>query len=839
MTLSNPITLERDPVCGMNVNPASAKYVHEHARKKYYFCCAGCAEKFKAQPQRYLNNPAPASSQLVMLGVPGAPKSGPSQPGTAHKTSQKVVSPAAVKPNTVAEPAYVCPMCPEVREMKPGACPSCGMALEPEVPVASTRTEYTCPMHPEIIRSEPGSCPICGMALEPRMMSAAVEENPELRDMTRRFWVGVVLTLPLLGIAMGSMFWPHAFMSARLNIPWLEFALSTPVVLWCGLPFFQRFWASLVNRSPNMFTLIGLGTGVAFGYSVVATLAPRIFPESLRGMGGYPDVYFEAAAAITTLVLLGQVMELRARSRTSAAIRALLDLSPKSARLVSAEGTEKDIPLEQVKPGDRLRVRPGEKVPVDGVVLEGSSAIDESMITGESIPVEKSAGSPVIGATINSTGSFVMRAERVGPETLLARIVQMVGQAQRSRAPIQRLADRVAGWFVPAVVAIAAVTFAAWFFFGPEPRLAHALVNAVAVLIIACPCALGLATPMAIMVGTGRGAHAGVLIKNAEALETLEKVDTLIVDKTGTLTEGRPKLTLVSVAQRDTADELLRLAASLEKASEHPLATAIVNAAREKGLSLSDPSDFAYTVGKGVQGTVDGRRVAVGNVAFMNDVGARREDTGVPPGSNGANLIVAIDGRYAGELTVADPIKSSSPDVLKALKSQGVRVVMLTGDSRATAAAIAAQLGLRDDEFEAEVLPERKSQVIRKLQGQGRVVAMAGDGINDAPALAQADVGIAMGTGTDVAMESGSITLVKGDLTGILRARKLSRATMRNIRQNLFFAFVYNAIGVPIAAGVLYPFFGLLLSPIFAAAAMSFSSVSVITNALRLRNLKL
>jgi Cu+-exporting ATPase len=836
MTLSNPITLERDPVCGMNVNPASAKYVHEHARKTYYFCSASCAEKFKAQPQRYLNNPAPASSQLVMLGVPGAPKS---VPGTAHTTSQKVVSPAAAKLNTVAEPAYICPMCPEVREMKPGACPSCGMALEPEVPVAGTRTEYTCPMHPEIVRSEPGSCPICGMALEPRMMSAAVEENPELRDMTRRFWVGVVLTLPLLGIAMGSMFWPHAFMSARLNIPWLEFALSTPVVLWCGLPFFQRFCASLINRSPNMFTLIGLGTGVAFGYSIVATLAPRIFPESLRGMGGYPDVYFEAAAAITTLVLLGQVMELRARSRTSAAIRALLDLSPKSARLVTAEGTEKDIPLEQVKPGDRLRVRPGEKVPVDGVLLEGSSAIDESMISGESIPVEKSAGSPVIGATINSTGSFVMRAERVGPETLLARIVQMVGQAQRSRAPIQRLADRVAGWFVPAVVAVAAVTFTAWFFFGPEPRLAHAVVNAVAVLIIACPCALGLATPMAIMVGTGRGAHAGVLIKNAEALETLEKVDTLIVDKTGTLTEGRPKLTLVSVAPRDTADELLRLAASLEKASEHPLATAMVNAAREKGLTLSDPSDFAYTVGKGVQGTVDGRRVAVGNVAFMNDVGARREDTGVPPGSNGANLIVAIDGRYAGELTVADPLKTSTPDVLKALKSQGVRVVMLTGDSRATAAAIAAQLGLRDDEFEAEVLPERKSQVIRKLQGQGRVVAMAGDGINDAPALAQADVGIAMGTGTDVAMESGSITLVKGDLTGILRARKLSRATMRNIRQNLFFAFVYNAIGVPIAAGVLYPFFGLLLSPIFAAAAMSFSSVSVITNALRLRNLKL
>jgi Cu+-exporting ATPase len=711
------------------------------------------------------------------------------------------------------------------------------MALEPEVPVASTRTEYTCPMHPEIVRPQPGSCPICGMALEPRTGSAAAEDNPELRDMTRRFWVGVVLTAPLLAIAMGSMIWPHAFMSrlGGARLPWIEFALSTPVVLWCGLPFFQRFWTSLVNRSPNMFTLIGLGTGVAYGYSVVATIAPQIFPESLRGMGGYPDVYFEAGAAITTLVLLGQVMELRARSRTSAAIRALLDLSPKTARLVSADGAEKDIPLEHVKPGDRLRVRPGEKVPVDGVVLEGRSSIDESMLTGESIPVEKSPNDKVIGATLNATGSFIMRAERVGSETLLARIVQLVGQAQRSRAPIQRLADRVAAWFVPAVIAVAAVTFAAWFLVGPQPRLAHALVNAVAVLIIACPCALGLATPMAIMVGTGRGAHAGVLIKNAEALETLEKVDTLVIDKTGTLTEGKPRLASY------TNDEVLRLAASLEKASEHPLAAAIVNAAIAKGLTLSNPREFTYTVGKGVQGTVDGKRVAVGNLGLMHEVGALRPGKGILRGGvpGGTSLSVAVDGKYAGNVSVADPIKASTPAAVRDLKRLGIRIVMLTGDSRDSAAAIAKLLGLQEDEFEAEVLPEGKLEVVRKLQGQGRVVAMAGDGINDAPALAQADVGIAMGTGTDVAMESGGVTLVKGDLTGILRARRLSQATMRNIRQNLFFAFIYNAIGVPIAAGILYPFFGLLLSPIFAAAAMSFSSVSVITNALRLRHAKL
>jgi Cu+-exporting ATPase len=872
-------TVERDPVCGMNVNPATSKHVHEHQGRKFYFCCGHCVETFRSDPTQYLDKPH--SSGLVTLGMPKASASASAERDpvcgmsvdaaaakytheyagkkyyfcSAHCLEKFQLSPrsyldkaAAPKQPGVAPQrqhpevrtpgddvrTYVCPMCPEVHEPKPGACPSCGMALEPDVPMATSRTEYTCPMHPEIVRSEPGSCPICGMALEPRTVTAAFEENLELRDMSRRFWISLVLTVPLLAIAMGSMIW-HGVLGESRNLVWIEFALSTPVVLWCGLPFFQRFWTSLVNRSPNMFTLIGLGTGVAYLYSVVATIAPQAFPDSLRAMNGYPDVYFEAAAAITALVLLGQVMELRARSRTSAAIRALLDLAPKTARLISNDGSERDIPLEQVKPGDRLRVRPGEKIPVDGVVLDGLSSIDQSMITGESIPVEKEPNSKVIGATINATGSFIMRAEHVGSETLLARIVQLVGQAQRSRAPIQRLADRVAAWFVPTVVAVSVITFIAWMLFGPQPRLAHALVNAVAVLIIACPCALGLATPMAIMVGTGRGAHAGVLIKNAEALETLEKVDTLVVDKTGTLTEGKPKLLAISAAEPGRENEVLRLAASLERASEHPLASAVVAAAIEKGLTLSVATEFEYAIGTGVSGTVDGKRLAVGNAALMKAAGVA---ISANPNDE-TTLFVSVDGRYAGALTLTDPIKASTPEALRGLKEQGLKLVMLTGDSRTTASAIARKLNLGEGEFEAEVLPERKAAVVRKLQGQGRVVAMAGDGINDAPALAQANVGIAMGTGTDVAMESGGITLVKGDLVGILRARKLSQATMRNIRQNLFFAFIYNAIGVPIAAGILYPFFGILLSPIFAAAAMSFSSVSVITNALRLRHSRL
>jgi len=695
------------------------------------------------------------------------------------------------------------------------------------------------------------------------------EDNPELRDMTRRFWVSLVLTAPLLAIAMGSMIWPHSFMGewsvngVRVGkssaLPWLELLLATPVVLWCGWPFFQRGWASLVNRSTNMFTLIAMGTGVAYVYSVVATIFPQIFPASFRSspgtMGDRPDVYFEASAAIVTLVLLGQVLELRARSRTSSAIRGLLDLSPKMARVMAADGTERDLPLEQVQPGDKLRVRPGEKVPVDGVVLEGSSAVDESMITGESMPVEKGSGARVIGATVNGAGALVMRAEHVGRETMLAQIVQLVSQAQRTRAPIQRLADRVAGWFVPAVVAASVVTFVAWAAFGPEPRFAHAIVNAVAVLIIACPCALGLATPMAIMVGTGRGAHAGVLIKNAEALETMEKVDTIVFDKTGTLTEGKPKVVgfgadsdgldkqevADTAAGTQRADEMLRLAASVERASEHPLASAIVEFADERKLSLSDVSAFEYQPGKGVKGKVEGRTVAAGNWAFMTDLGVFGEDgrRGVLAiGYPGATQIwVAIDGKYAGRIAIADPLKPSTPEALRELQQAGVRLVMLTGDAQATAQQIAKKLGIED--FKAEVLPAQKSEIISSLQKEGRVVAMAGDGINDAPALAQADVGIAMGTGTDIAMESGGITLLKGDLEGILRARKLSQATMRNIRQNLFFAFLYNSIGVPIAAGVLYPVFGLLLSPILAAAAMSFSSVSVITNSLRLRNVKL
>jgi P-type Cu+ transporter len=818
----------KDPVCGMAVDPSTAKYKFEQSGTNYYFCCERCREKFKSEPDKFLSRSSPINSPgIVTLGVAGR---------------QSITSGPEDETKRNATENYVCPMCPEVRETRPGSCPSCGMALEPEMPVVTTRVEYTCPMHPEIVRPQPGSCPICGMALEPRTVTAREEENPELRDMTRRFWVGVLLTVPLLGIAMADMLPSMPVQRALPNgwLPWIELALATPAVLWAGWPFFQRFWTSLINRSPNMFTLIGMGTGVAYLYSLVATLFPRIFPPSLRGMDGYPDVYFEAAAAITTLVLLGQVLELRARGRTGAAIRALLDLSPKTARILR-DNKEEDVPLEGVQPGDRLRVRPGEKIPVDGVVLEGTSSVDEAMITGESMPVTKTPGSRVIGATVNQTGSFVMRAERVGSETLLAQIVQLVSQAQRSRAPIQRLADRVSGWFVPAVIAVAVVTFIVWNFFGPEPRLAHALVNAVAVLIIACPCALGLATPIAVMVGTGRGAHAGVLIKNAEALEILEKLDTLVIDKTGTLTEGKPRVVGVFTEKGIEQSELLRMAASLEQSSEHPLGTAVVTAARERGVDLSPAQDFESLTGKGIVGKVNGHAVAVGNEGLLRERGIRVDNSpeaAAVAGVGGSTIVfVAVDGRLAGSIAIADPIKSSTSDAIRELKAQGIRLVMLTGDYRATAEDIARRLGI--DTFEAEVLPERKSEVVRSLQKEGRVVAMAGDGINDAPALAQADVGIAMGTGTDVAIESGSVTLVKGDLAGIVRAHKLSQATMWNIRQNLFFAFIYNLLGVPIAAGVLYPFFGILLSPILAAAAMSFSSVSVISNSLRLRNVKL
>jgi P-type Cu+ transporter len=812
-----------DPVCGMKVDPATAKFKAQHEGREYFFCSARCVAKFQADPKKILSSPPrPMGSGLVTLGMPAPQTRGTTGRSTAMADTR----------------AYVCPMCPEVRKVGPGPCPSCGMALEPESPAPpATRTEWTCPMHSEIVRSGPGSCPICGMALEPRTVTLAEEENPELREMTRRFWVSVILTAPLLVIAMGSMLSPHAFMSARwsLILPWLELVLATPVVLWGGWPFFQRGWTSVVNRHTNMFTLIAMGTGVAYVYSVVATLFPGIFPASFRSMGDRPDVYFEAAAAIVTLVLLGQVLELRARSRTSSAIRALLDLSPKRARVIAGDGSERDIPLEQVKAGDKLRVRPGEKVPVDGIVLEGSSAVDESMITGESIPVEKGSGARVIGATVNGHGALVMRAERVGSETMLAQIVRLVSQAQRTRAPIQRLADRVAGWFVPAVIAMAALTFVAWAGFGPEPRFAHAIVNAVAVLIIACPCALGLATPMAIMVGTGRGAHAGVLIKNAEALETMEKVDTIVFDKTGTLTEGKPRV----VAYRDA--ELLRLVASVERVSEHPLGAAISRSALEQDLKLSEVSGFEYVAGKGVKGLVDGRRIAAGNRALMTDLGVfgagRKNAVFVANVPGATQVYVAVDGQYAGNIAITDPLKANAAGTLRELKAQGVRLVMLTGDNQTTAQEIARSAGI--DDFKAEVLPAQKTEIVSALQKDGRVVAMAGDGINDAPALAQANVGIAMGTGTDVALESAGITLLKGDLEGILRARRLSQATMRNIRQNLFFAFIYNSVGVPIAAGVLYPVFGLLLSPILAAAAMSFSSVSVIANSLRLRKLRL
>jgi Cu+-exporting ATPase len=798
-----------DPVCGMSTDDPDAFTRYTHEGKDYYFCSEHCLERFKKNPGQFIEK-------------------------------NKETVPAAPVEKPAAGNQYTCPMDPEIVRDAPGSCPKCGMALEPMTPTAGVvRTEYTCPMHPEIVRDAPGSCPKCGMALEPRTIQEE-EENPEYDYMRIRFIIGAIFTVPLVIIAMRGML-PGAGFIDRLAshriLNWTELLLASPVVLWAGWVFYVRAVQSIINRSLNMFTLIGLGVSVAYLYSLVAVLFPDIFPATMRGPEGAVDVYFEASAVIVTLILLGQVLELRARSQTGAAIKALLGLAPKTARKVHANGEEEDLPLERVQVGDRLRIRPGEKIPVDGEVMEGSSSVDESMISGEPLPVQKQAGDKVVGATVNTTGSLTMRAEKVGSDTLLAQIVQMVAQAQRSRAPIQKLADIVAGYFVPTVIAIAMIAFIVWYFFGPEPRLAYALIMAVSVLIIACPCALGLATPMSIMVATGKGATMGVLFKNAEAIETMRKIDTLVVDKTGTLTLGKPKLTGVVPATGMSDQELLLLAASLEKASEHPLAAAIVAGAGERDVRPVDATDFESHTGKGVSGTVKGSKVLLGNLKLMKDSGIattelseRAEDMRKDAQTV---MFVAAGNKLAGLLAVSDPIKENTPAAIHQLHEEGLEVVMLTGDNRATAEAVAAKLGI--DQVVAEVLPDEKADAVRKFQNEGRMVAMAGDGINDAPALAQAHVGIAMGTGTDVAMESAGVTLVKGDLTGIVRARKLSRATMANIKQNLFFAFVYNSLGVPVAAGVLYPFFGILLSPIIAAAAMSFSSVSVISNALRLR----
>ena len=817
-----------DPVCGMTVDPECAAATREHAGKQYFFCCAHCAQKFEANPQQYLA-PKPKSSGLVQLGTAPAKPAPSPQPALSRSTK------------------YFCPMDAEVTSNKPGSCPKCGMALEPEL-LPATKTEYSCPMHPEVVSDKPGSCPICGMALEPRITSASapVEDDGELRSMTLRFWIGVALTVPLLIISMGGMLssgWLHHFEMSRASA-WLQLALATPVVLWGGAPFFERGWNSLRTRNLNMFTLIAMGTGVAFLYSLIVTILPSdLLPQIARG-AGRADVYFEVSAAITVLVLLGQVMELRARKQTSSAIRALLDLTPKMARRVARDGSETDVPLEQVVAGDRLRVRPGEKVPVDGRVEDGKSSVDESMVTGESFPVLKQAGDKVIGGTLNSNGSLVIAAERVGSETLLAQIVGMVASAQRSRAPIQRLADRVAAIFVPAVIACAVAAFFGWLFFGPEPRFAHALVSAVAVLIIACPCALGLATPMAIMVGTGQGARHGVLVRDARALESMERVDTLVVDKTGTLTEGKPEVTeihLMGSKDVHSEDDILQIAASVESHSEHPLAGAIVRAAKKRSLSLVPVSDFSSEAGKGVTARVRFQErllnVAIGSPGKINQQGEQGSDQILRTAAPQTTVVVALDGNPAAMISIADPIRSSTAEVVKNLRNVGINLVMATGDNRAVAESVARQVGI--DHIEAGVLPARKAELVRELQSRGRRVAMAGDGINDAPALAQADVGIAMGSGTDVALESGDIALLKGDLRGIMRARKLSAATMRSIRQNLFFAFVYNAAGIPLAAGVLYPLFHTTLNPIFAAAAMSLSSVSVIANSLRLRNVRL
>jgi len=754
----------------MSVDPLTTHHLTFHGGRDYHFCSAHCQAKFVADPGRYLSGRNAAS------------------------------------------------------------------------PPPPADTMWTCPMHPEVRQDHPGACPICGMALEPEQVSADTGPSDELVDMTRRFWIALVMTLPVFVLEMGSHLFPalHHLVPTRLSA-WIQFVLATPVVLWAGWPFFERGWASLRTRNLNMFTLIAMGTGVAWFYSVVAVAAPQLFPSAFRAQDGGVAVYFEAAAVITVLVLLGQVLELRARERTSGAIRALLNLAPKTARRMVADGSEAEIPLEAVIVGDLLRVRPGEKIAVDGVVTEGRSALDEAMVTGEAMPVTKTVGARVIGGTINQTGALVIRADKVGRDTMLARIVQMVAEAQRSRAPIQRLADQVAGWFVPAVLGIAVLAFAAWSVWGPEPRFTHGLVGAVAVLIIACPCALGLATPMSIMVGIGRGAGLGVLIKNAEALERLEKVDTLVIDKTGTLTEGQPAVTRIVAGGSFAEDELLRLAAGVERASEHPLALAIVAAAEERGIAIPTVENFDSPTGKGALGTVEGKHIVIGNAAFLAESGVAASALAAEADalrSDGATaILVGIDGQAVGILAIADPVKRTTPAALASLRAEGIRVVMLTGDNRTTAEAVGRQLGIA--EVEADVLPDQKSATVARLRAEGRVVAMAGDGVNDAPALAAADVGIAMGSGTDVAIESASVTLLKGDLTGIVRARRLSEATMANIRQNLFFAFVYNALGVPVAAGVLYPIFGVLLSPMIAAAAMALSSVSVVANALRLNRVRL
>lgn len=801
----------KDPVCGMDVDTESGNLHYDYKGITYFFCCEHCLKKFSKEPERYISRTGQVESEEDM--------------------SKKEIT-------------YTCPMHPEVKSSQPGSCPKCGMALEQVVPqIVSMKTKWICPMDPEIVRDAPGSCPICGMALEPQTITLEEVENPELIDMKRRFRVSIVLAIPVVFITMFSHipgFSHEHFVSSKV-LRWLEFLLSTPVVLWGGWPFFVRGWQSIINRSPNMFTLIGIGVGVAYVYSVIAALFPGIFPASFRGKEGGVGTYFEAAAVIVALVLLGQVLELRARSRTGAAIKALLGMAPKTARLIKKDGTEDDVPLDQVRPGDVLRVRPGEKVPVDGIVIEGSSAVDESMVTGESIPVQKQAGDRIIGATVNGTGTLVMKAEKVGAETLLSQIVQMVAEAQRSRAPIQRLVDVIAAYFVQIVVAIAIITFIIWAWIGPEPRFTYALINAVAVLIIACPCALGLATPMSIMVATGKGATMGVLFKNAETIELMKKVNTLVVDKTGTLTIGRPKLVEIFPIKGWNEKSLLYYAASLEKGSEHPLAAAIVEGAEARGVVLTNAESFQSATGKGVIGKVNGHNVALGNLNLLKDIGT---DPGELSGraermrTEGQTVMfVGVDEEIVGLLGVADPIKETTPEAIRQLHEEGMKIVMLTGDNRTTAEAVSKKLQI--DEIVAEVLPDQKAEWIKRFQEQGSVVAMAGDGINDAPALAQAHVGIAMGTGTDVAMESAGLTLVKGDLRGIVRARFLSRATMRNIKQNLFFAFVYNSLGVPIAAGILYPFFGILLSPIIAAAAMSFSSVSVVSNALRLRRVRL